>query len=331
MVLQSITNINIDFCDKKYIMVNAKQNDKNSRFLLVACYNRGDFYPINKSDHSTFVRCKKSDGYSVFNACDITDDKKILVELTEQMLASAGICHVDLIVANRGSARLDPDTGEVVSIDNASILSTMTFCIDVSETAIDNSEIESTYEFDGFNATIEKITAEYQEVVRLAKSYATGNAGGIRDDEDTDNAKYYYEQSLENVNNASGSEINALNSYNLAKSYAIGGTGTRANEDKDNAKYYCQMVKDIVNNFENGFVPMGTVAFSELATVEKVAGFIYNISDDFVTDSTFKEGAGKSYTAGTNVYCTADGYWDCFGGSVAPTATVDEVKDYLGI
>lgn len=199
MALQSITNINVDFCDKKYIMVNAKQNDKNSRFILVSCYNHGDFFPIG-AEHSAFVRYKKPDGYGVFNACNVTDDRKVLVELTEQMLASIGICYVDLIIANRGGARLDPDTGKVTSLDSASILSTMTFCIDVSETTVDNSEIESNYEFDGFNVALEKALAEYQEVIQLAKSYTKGGTG-LRIDEEIDNAKYYYEHCKSGISN----------------------------------------------------------------------------------------------------------------------------------
>jgi hypothetical protein len=105
----------------------------------------------------------------------------------------------------------------------------------------------------------------------------------------------------------------------------------KAEEYKNTAYEYCGMVKDVVDGLNSGFIPMGTISFSGLATAEKATGFTYNISDDFVTDNTFKEGAGKSYTAGTNVYYTADNYWDCFGGSVSPTATVDEVKEYLGI
>ena len=76
---------------------------------------------------------------------------------------------------------------------------------------------------------------------------------------------------------------------------------------------------------------MGTISFSELSEVEKATGYVYNISDNFVTNNTFREGDGKPYTAGTNVYYTADGYWDCFGGATSPTATVNEVKEYLGI
>ena len=429
MALQIATNINVDFYDKKYILINAKQYDKKSRFLLVTCYNHGEIYSINAGEHSAYIRYRKSDNNSVFRSCDINSKGEILVELTEQMLASDGICYADLVIVNKGNASIDTETGEIVTIDNASILSTMTFCIDVSETATNNTDIESSYEFDGLNTALEKAEAEYTEVIQLARSYAVGDAGGIRENENTDNAKYYYKQALASANssaasatnaansealaeehmhdsltysqnaqtymnnaktymdNASASEINAkmsetnakasetnaktsetksknsetnasvsennaktsetnaldseqkakssetiaVNSANLAQSYTVGGTGTRDNEDTDNAKYYCEIVKSVADGLNSGFIPMGTISFSELVTAQKATGFSYNISDDFVTDDTFAEGEGKSYTAGTNVYCRSDGLWDCFGGAASPTATVDEVKNYLGI
>ena len=43
--------------------------------------------------------------------------------------------------------------------------------------------------------------------------------------------------------NALASETNAANSATLAKSWAVGGTGTRTNEDFDNAKYYVQQAQ----------------------------------------------------------------------------------------
>ena len=429
MALQTTTNINVDFYDKKHILINAKQYDKNSRLLSVTCYNHGEPYPINAGEHSAYIRFRKADNYSVFNFCDIDRKGKILVKLTEQMLASDGICYADLVIVNKGSANVDTETGEIVAIDNASILSTMLLHIDVTGAAAENADIESSYEFNGLNAALEKAESEYAEVIQTARSYAVGNAGGIRDNEDYDNAKYYYEQALKNasesstsalnaanseelaeghmqntllysqnaqtymtsakahmenasisetnakasetnaanseanaqtymdeayvseqnskeseinakssetnsesyMNSAKTSETNALDSANIAQSYAVGGTGTRSNEDADNAQYYYGLIKNIVVGLDTGFVPMGTVAFSELKIAEKATGYVYNISDDFVTDDTFREGAGKSYTAGTNVYYTANGYWDCFGGAASPTATVDEVKDYLGI
>ena len=422
MSLQVITNINVDFCDKKYILINAKQLDKNSRFLSVTCYNRGETIPINSGEHAAYIRYRKADDYGVFNFCEIDRKGKILVELTEQMLASDGVCYADLVIVNKGDANLDAETGEVITIDNASILSTMTFCIDVTGTPVDNLQIESSYEYNGLNEALEKAEAEYKEVIQLARSYAIGNAGGIRENEDVDNAKYYYRQSLNNASaaktskdnafvseqnaktsetkaassesnaktseanaltseqnakvsetnakvsevnaktsetnakvsetnadeseanakvsetnasvseqNAKSSETNALDSANKAQSYAVGGTGTRVNEDSDNAQYYYEAIKNIVVGLDSGFIPMGTITFAELANAEKVTGYVYNISDDFVTDENFREGSGKSYTAGVNVYCTADGHWDCLGGATSTTATVDEVKSYLGI
>ena len=435
MALQSITNIDVDFYNKKYILVNAKQFDKNSRFFSVTCYNHGEIYPINSGEHSAYIRYKKADDYSVFNFCEIDRKGKIIVELTEQMLAVNGICDADLVVINKGGANVDAETGEIIAIDNTSILSTMLFHIDVVETAVDNLNIESSYEFNGFNEALEKAEAEYTEVIKASKSWAVGGTGA-RDDEGINNSKYWSEQSKKSASdsnasateaaisesnaedymnnalnysqnaetymnsaegykneasnsaeaasnsataalssqekakasedasksseenakisenaasqsetnaqtymneasvsktNAATSEANALNSADRAQSYAVGGTGTRDGEDTNNSYYYYEKVKSIVSGLDSGFIPMGTISFSELATAEKLTGYVYNISDDFVTTDDFAEGAGKSYTAGSNVYCRSDGLWDCFGGSSQSVATLSEVKEYLGI
>ena len=428
MALQTTTNINIDFYNKKHILINAKQYDKKSRFLSVTCYNHGEVFHLNEGEHSAYIRYRKADNNSVFNFCKIDQKGNIIVELTEQMLATDGICCADLVIANEGEAKVNQETGEITGIENSSILSTMHLYIDVTESAVANSDIESSYEFNGLNAALEKAEAEYTEVILTSKSWAVGDTN-IRDGENTDNAKYYSKQasgsanaantsainaaeservagehkntaiehsgnaytymtyaksSMDSANeseanaadsanaaasseknaktsetnsktseinaassennakisetnsktseiNAATSEGNALNSANKAQSYVVGGTGTRGNEDYDNAHYYYELTKNIVVGLDSGFIPMGTVAFSELANVEKATGYVYNISDDFVTTDIFREGAGKSYTAGTNVYYTASGLWDCFGGASSPTATVDEVKDYLGI
>ncbi len=416
MSLQSITNLNVDFYDKKYILINAKQLDKNSRFISVTCYNHGEPYPINSGEHSAYIRYKKSDDHSVFNFCEINYQGKITVELTEQMLASDGICYADLVIVNKGSASVNTDTGEIVAIDNASILSTMTFCIDVSETAVVNSEIESSYEFSGLNEALEKAEAEYTEVILTAKSYAVGGTD-MRENEDVDNAKYYYEQSLENANNAAASELNAANSATAAatseanaltsadkaaisdinasvnalsasasassaetseiaaKGYATTAqnsmnsavnSATSASTSAANAYNYYLQTEAITNGLNGAFHPKGTCSFGELMSaitsgeLVLAAGDLYHISDNFVTDESFRCGAGVEYPAGTNVYYTSDGWLDCLVGTTVagvkgnnetsyrngnvnltadnvgaiPTtdiATVDEVTNYLGI
>lgn len=377
MALQSITNINVDFYDKKYILINAKQNDKKSRFLSVTCYNHGEAYPITAGEHSAYIRYKKSDNHGVFNFCEINRYGKILVELTEQMLASNGMSCADLVIVNKGSADVDAETGEIVAIDSVSILSTMPIYIDVLETSVENSDIESSYEYDGLNVALERAEAEYTEVILASKSWAVGDTG-IRSGENTDNAKYYSTQSSNSASAANASALNAANSEGLAEEhmhdaltysqnaqtymgnaktymenantymndaktsednakisetkaatsetnasaseanaqaymnsseeykdasydysivaqrYAIGGTNTVTDEDIDNAKYYYEQARNIV-------------------TGASVIGVKGNNETDYRTG---------------NVNLTADNI-----GAVSSTdiATVDEVKNYLGI
>ena len=132
------------------------------------------------------------------------------------------------------------------------------------------------------------------------------------------------------ANEASASATSASNSATLAttkanemvdyadqsKSYAVGTDDEyRDNDSVDNARYYYEQAKSISEGLQGALLPMGTVTFSELATQSKVAGYMYNISDEFTTDDTFKEGSGHIYPLGTNVYYTADGYWDCLAGT----------------
>ena len=414
MALQSIINIDIDFYDKKYILINAKQFDKNSRFISVTCYNHGEPCSINSKEYSAYIRYKKPDGYSVFNFCEITNRGKILVELTEQMLVSDGMCCADLVVVDKGKAKIDAETGEITGIDSASILSTMSFHILVSETAVDNSEIESSYEFDAFNKALEAVNNDYTEVILAAKSWAVGETG-MRDDEDVDNAKYYCSESEKNAQSSKEifDELMPIHEYVqeaegniIAIEKSVGEnldtveTLTASIEEKyddvmmaaarvdntsialtngmkrveDAAKYaedrahaagrFYVQTQAIVDGLNGAFLPKGTITYSELTVLKEngavAAGYLYNISDNFITDETFRMGAGVEYEAGTNVYYTADGYWDCLAGATVtgvkgvneeiyrkgnvelsaenvgaiPTtdiATIDEIKTYLGI
>ena len=242
MALQSVTNINVDFYDKKYILINAKQLDKKSRFLSVTCYNHGELYQLYAGEHSAYIRYKKPDGHSVFNFCEINNKGKILVELTEQMLATDGICYADLVIVNKGGAKVDANTGEIIAIDDTSVLSTMTFCIDVSEMAVLNSDIESSYEYDGLNDLLERAEAEYKNVILNAKSYTVGGTG-VRTGENTDNAKYYSEQSKKSATSSETYMNTASSSADVAKGHA-----TNANTYAQNSQTYMGQAKTYMEN-----------------------------------------------------------------------------------
>lgn len=410
MDLQVTKQLNIDFSTQKYISLNMKQYDRNSRFILVTCYNQGELIRINNDTCFAYVRYRKSDNNGVFNVCTVTNDGKVLIEITEQMLSVSGMAYVDLVIHEAINTAVEitetseDGTAQIVETGDNSILSTMTFCINVQEASFDNEDIESSYEYNALNEILIEARRNYDEIVNacynyrnetqtsadsasnsaiVAQSYAVGGTGtrenedssnaeyywtmtkaaqkdaltfrseaqtsadsanssaitaqsytvggtGTREGEDTDNASYYYEWSKK-VN------TDAQNFAKKAQSYAVGDTNLRENESVDNASYYYNQLKDVVDGLDSVFIPMGTITFAELATAEKDTGYLYNISNDFTTNSTFKCGTGINFSAGTNVFYTADGYWSCLSGADSPSvlttdvATLAEVTEYLNI
>lgn len=196
-----------------------------------------------------------------------------------------------------------------------------------------------------------------------AQSYATGGTNS-RTGEDTDNAKYYSQQSAqsqsaaatsadtantkaeeaaasaatakisadnaagsanlanEKANSAANSATIAVSNSNAAQQYASNAAASAdtaqnyAVADTDSAKYYYEQARRISESFSGALRPMGTVAFANLPTLlATTSGNMYNISDQFVTTSDFKEGAGNTIPAGANVYKTEDGKWDVLAGT----------------
>lgn len=85
-------------------------------------------------------------------------------------------------------------------------------------------------------------------------------------------------------------------------------------------------LKDAIEHTGGVIRPAGSKTFENLGVPsEDELGNIYNISNDFISNQYFIDGSGKSYKAGTNVYCIVqkdplteeDAYWwDIFGASI---------------
>lgn len=316
MALKTTMNINVDFYDKKYILINAKQLDKNSRFLSVTCYNHGDIYSINAGEHAAYIRYKKADGYSVFNFCEINHKGKIIVELTEQMLAVDGICYADLVIVNKGDASVNTDTGEIVTIDNASILSTMTFCIDVSETAVDNSEIESSYEYHGLSELLMKAESDYNNVMLTSKSWAVGGTD-IRDGEDTDNAKYYAQQSSNSANSSALSATSASTSASKAKEYK-----DEAFESEQNAQTYMNNAKTYMNNASASATAAATSATGAEASENAAEEYSIDAQQSMNSAADSATSASASATEARGYLQQAEAIANGLNGAFSPKGTI---------
>ena len=152
MLDKIIKEIDIDFYYKKNITIEGKQYDLLSRYILISCYNQGNFCKFYPDINSAYIRYRKPDGFGTFNKCTINSNGKILVELTEQMLASSGNCYADIIVLDDETLHRESgddtvfsinENGELILDNNRAIISTMNFCVNVVPTALNNSKIDS--------------------------------------------------------------------------------------------------------------------------------------------------------------------------------------------
>lgn len=78
---------------------------------------------------------------------------------------------------------------------------------------------------------------------------------------------------------------------------------------------------EIASQIGGAYKPQGTIPFADLpAPSASIEHYVYDISDAFVTTTDFKEGAGHSHPAGTNVACievsTGVFKWDCMAGFI---------------
>lgn len=338
MTLDLATTNNFDF-------VKAVQGDHETRYIYITLLN--DSVPYELNCESIILRGTKPDGTGVFNYCNLSENGEVIVELTGQLLAVSGIGKYE--IALYGQAEVNEEVDALTTfpfrivVDKANI---------DTEVITSTNEFKAITEIMGNAETLKKSMDTIQEAktsalqskeaAALSAENAANSAGNASISEI--NAKASEQASKKSETNAASSASNALTNaaeaankandaaqsadtaaqksedalnYAIeAESYAQGGTGMRENEDIDNAKYYYQQSKSISESFAGALRPMGTVTFANLPVLASaVEGDMYNVSDQFTTTVSFKEGSGNIIPAGANIYKTADGYWDVLAGS----------------
>lgn len=197
MSLQTIAKITLDFYNKNMVCINAKQYD-SARIVEITCSDRGLLFVPGKNAISAFVRLRKPDSLGVFNLCEINDEGKILVELTEQTLAAPGKAIADVFLIEKvftsGEKPIDIDD---ISKINAPVLSTMNFTVNITPTALEHSQIESSYEFNALTNALAQIDYNNKKVEVLDKTL-------------TDNEN----QRIENENARKTNETNRVSAEN---------------------------------------------------------------------------------------------------------------------
>ena len=107
-----------------------KEGDVDSREIIITVTDNGKIFDV--TNHNIKVKWHKPDHTIVFNDCTITDDEKILIICTEQMLIVDGIAKCEVVIYD---------------LDNETVLSTMSFDISIRDSVVHNKDIESSNEF----------------------------------------------------------------------------------------------------------------------------------------------------------------------------------------
>jgi hypothetical protein len=173
-IQQTTAKITLDLYTKNVVSVNAKQYDNQTRYIEITCVENGIVFTVDKSIMSAFIRFKKPDDNGVFNEVEITSDGKLKIELTEQMLSASGRAIADIFLLRKVfTSEEKPTNIDDIYKVNAPIISIMDFYINITPTALDHSQIESSYEFNALTNALAQIDFNNKKVVELDKTLTT--------------------------------------------------------------------------------------------------------------------------------------------------------------
>ena len=154
--------------------IRVEQYDGNwDKQLQLTLYDEADLYPIPIEVASIVISGTKRDGTGFSYFCT-WDGATVYAPLMQQMTLFDGNVPVNITL-------FDDDNNQ---------LSSAMFVLDVEAAALPATVLESSNDFRTFIDYVN--TAEYYKI--LSQSYAVGNTG-IRTEENTDNAEYYWRQS----------------------------------------------------------------------------------------------------------------------------------------
>ena len=227
------------------------------------------------------IQGTKPDGHG-FQYTATLDGNVVTADLTEQMAPVAGDVRVQIVVT-----------------ESSGVTGTFAFIMRVQPSALpsDTDMSESDYQY------IEEAIREAQEAVHTAQ-------------EATETAQEAVERAQEAITET---QENAENS----EAWAQGTRGGIPVEPTDptyehNAEYWAQYAERYA---QGGLHYKASIPFADIPTTGMREGDMYDITDDFTTDSRFTEGAGIKVKGGTNIAWNSDNKWDILALPYIPKTT----------
>lgn len=227
------------------------------------------------------IQGTKPDGHG-FQYTATLDGNVVTADLTEQMAPVAGDVRTQIVVT-----------------ESSGVTGTFAFIIRVQPSALpsDTDMSESDYQY------IEEAIREAQEAVQTAQE-ATETA-----QEAVERAEAAISETQENAEDS--------------EAWAQGTRGGIPVEPTDptyehNAEYWAQYAERYA---QGGLHYKASIPFADIPTTGMREGDMYDITDDFTTDSRFTEGAGIKVKGGTNIAWNSDNKWDILALPYIPKTT----------
>ena len=184
-----LRQIEIDlYSPTSYEVIKAQQGDKNSRIIEFILYDNGNPYILTDNIFFRFIG-HRGDGSSFSKTeeeCITRNGNQIQVTLLEDILFYSGTIEAKLVMY---------ELSEQSEQSIQKVLSTIPFKISCIKNPCNENELTNG-EYSIVTDLIfqmKEFSRDAENIIKQAKSYAVGSTG-IRENEDNDNAKYYYEQ-----------------------------------------------------------------------------------------------------------------------------------------
>lgn len=102
-----IQNIKLDFCRNDYRAITVKQYDADSRHVLITCTNNDSVYKLDPSTQKCNVKMMTPDNRAIWDdhCVSITEDGKVLVTFTENMVMANGTGQLEIQVIEKATYR----------------------------------------------------------------------------------------------------------------------------------------------------------------------------------------------------------------------------------
>jgi len=227
------------------------------------------------------IQGTKPDGHG-FQYTATLDGNVVTADLTEQMAPVAGDVRVQIVVT-----------------ESSGVTGTFAFIMRVQPSALpsDTDMSESDYQY------IEEAIREAQEAVHTAQ-------------EATETAQEAVERAQEAITET---QENAEDSEAWAQGTRGGiPVGPTDPTYEHNAEYWAQYAERYA---QGGLHYKASIPFADIPTTGMREGDMYDITDDFTTDSRFTEGAGIKVKGGTNIAWNSDNKWDILALPYIPKTT----------